>query len=68
VIARLSLQKGNEGYQVESLERPGLIPGFGRVRDIREGPDGYVYVAIDDRRGGGLTPIVRLEPDTEEES
>jgi glucose/arabinose dehydrogenase len=62
VIARLSLQGSDEGYQVESLERPGLIPGFGRVRDIREGPDGYVYVAIDDRRGGGLTPIVRLEP------
>jgi glucose/arabinose dehydrogenase len=62
VIARVALQRGERGYQVDRLERPGLIPGFGRVRDIRQGPDGYIYVAIDDRRGGGRTPIVRLEP------
>ena len=66
VIARLALERGEGDFQVERLERPGLIPGFGRVRDVREGPDGYVYVAIDDRRGGGLTPIVRLEPVTDE--
>ena len=56
------------GYQVARLERPSLLPGFARVRDIREGPDGYIYVAIDDRRGGGLTPIVRLEPAVGEDS
>jgi glucose/arabinose dehydrogenase len=67
VIARVSLERGDNGYQVERLERPGLIPGFGRVRDVREGPDGYIYVAIDDRRGGALTPIVRLEPVEDEE-
>lgn len=38
-----------------------LVQGIGRVRDVREGPDGYVYLVIDDQRGG-LTPIVRLEP------
>ena len=66
LIARLSVQGGEGAYQVERLERPGLLPGFGRVRDVREGPDGHIYVAIDDRRGGATTPIVRLEPVTTE--
>lgn len=34
---------------------------MGRVRDVRQGPDGYIYVAIE-QRGGNPTPIVRLEP------
>lgn len=67
LISRIALQRGDNGYQVERLERPGLMPGFGRVRDVREGPDGLIYVAIDDRRGGALTPIVRLEPVEDEE-
>lgn len=37
-----------------------LLRGQGRVRDVRVGPDGLVYVAIDDREA--LTPILRLEP------
>jgi glucose/arabinose dehydrogenase len=61
-IARVAITGSNGRYQVERLERPGLIPGFGRIREVREGPDGYIYVAIDDRRGRGFTPIVRLEP------
>jgi hypothetical protein len=28
---------------------------------VRQGPDGYIYLAIEDRRGAE-TPIVRLEP------
>jgi glucose/arabinose dehydrogenase len=68
LISRVAIQRTDEGYQVESLERPGLLPGFGRIRDVREGPDGYIYVAIDDRRGGALTPIVRLEPVAAEQS
>ena len=61
-MARVPLVDVGEGYQVGRLERPPLMLGFGRVRDIRQGPDGYIYVAIDDRQGGGMTPIVRLEP------
>lgn len=38
-----------------------LFEGRGRVRDIRQGPDGFIYVAIEGR-GGATTPIVRLEP------
>lgn len=38
-----------------------LLKGIGRVRDVRQGLDGYIYLAIDSR-AGGKTPIVRLEP------
>ncbi len=29
-----------------------LFSGFARFRDVREGPDGYLYVLTDQRRGG----------------
>ncbi len=61
-IERVPVAEEGEGYRAGRLERPGLLMGFGRVRDVREGPDGYVYVAIDDRTFGAPTPIVRLEP------
>jgi len=32
----------------------------GRVRDVRQGPDGFIYLALD--RDGGPGTIVRLEP------
>ncbi|MEE2648945.1 MAG: hypothetical protein VX389_03080 [Acidobacteriota bacterium] len=34
---------------------------MGRIRDVREGPDGYIYIAIDGN-GGEPTQILRLEP------
>ena len=54
-LARLTLD-GQEIKQEETLHS-----GRGRIRDVRQGPDGYIYLAIDDRQGG-LTPVVRLEP------
>ncbi len=42
-----------------------LIRGMGRMRDIQQGPDGLIYIAIDgDARGfdGKPTPILRLVP------
>jgi len=38
-----------------------ILQGMGRVRDIRQGPDGLIYVALE-ARGDDETPIVRLEP------
>ena len=32
----------------------------GRIRDVRQGPDGFIYLALD--RNGGPGTIVRLEP------
>ena len=48
-----------DGRRVMNVEQ--LYQRKGRVRDVRQGPDGYVYLAIEDN-GGAPTPIVRLEP------
>ena len=56
-VAHLSMN--DDSRQIEREET--LVWGLGRVRDVRQGPDGYIYVAIDDRQGGP-TPVVRLEP------
>jgi glucose/arabinose dehydrogenase len=40
-----------------------VYQGLGRIRDVRQGPDGFIYLAIDDR-GGAPTAIVRLVPVT----
>jgi len=60
-LTRLPLT-GDDGHQIGRLDRPHLLLGYARLRDVRQGPDGYIYLAIDDRYGGGLTSIVRLEP------
>lgn len=33
-----------------------------RIRDVREGPDGFIYIAVDSRSTSQTTPIIRLEP------
>ena len=38
-----------------------LLRGMGRIRDVRQGLDGYIYLAMDDG-DGKPTPVVRLEP------
>jgi len=53
-ISRVTL----DGFQVRNEEK--LLQGFGRIRDIRQGPDGLIYVAVDTR--GDPTPIIRLQP------
>ena len=62
------LAGGLSGQRIDLLElRDGevvreeiLLRDQGRVRDVRIGPDGLVYVAID--RRDGTSPILRLEP------
>ena len=54
-LARLTL----DGQRVTGEET--LMCGIGRVRDIRQGPDGFIYIAFDSRGGAS---IVRLEPAT----
>jgi glucose/arabinose dehydrogenase len=39
-----------------------LVPNMGRVRDVRQGLDGFIYLVIDDRDPSKPTPIYRLEP------
>ena len=43
------------------LNREALLVGELRIRDVRQGPDGYIYLAVDNRVGLP-SPIVRLEP------
>jgi glucose/arabinose dehydrogenase len=54
-IARVTL----DGQQATGEET--LLTGLGRIRDIRQGPDGYIYVAIDSQ-SDSPTSVVRLEP------
>jgi len=57
------LMSPDGSYTIVSVERPPLLQGFGRVRDVREGPDGYIYLSIDDHRNHErLSAVVRLEP------
>jgi glucose/arabinose dehydrogenase len=55
-LVRVSLI-GQDAVSEETL----LHRQLGRIRDVREGPDGLVYLALEDA-DGGPTPIVRLEP------
>ena len=38
-----------------------LVYGMGRIRDVRQGPDGLIYLAID-HRDAQPTSVLRLEP------
>lgn len=53
-LARLTLS----GAEVTAEET--LVQGFGRIRDVRQGPDGLIYLAID--ADGGPMSILRVEP------
>ena len=43
------------------LARETILPGLGRIRDVRQGLDGYIYLVTEDD-DGKPTPVVRLEP------
>ncbi|MEK0430503.1 MAG: Soluble aldose sugar dehydrogenase YliI precursor [Gemmatimonadota bacterium] len=48
-----------DGRTVKRIEN--LVQDRGRVRAIRQGLDGYLYIAFEDA-GGGPSKLVRLEP------
>ena len=57
-IARVSLSGG-----IAVTEETLLGGVLGRVRDVRQGPDGLIYLALEGDRGGSpLADVVRLEP------
>jgi len=52
----------NQPSQAEQRE-PLLLPLDIRVRDVAQGPDGYIYVATEQATGGGADGMVlRIEP------
>jgi glucose/arabinose dehydrogenase len=54
-VTRLVVQKGR------AVRHETLAHDLGRVRDVRESLDGYIYLALEDRQGAP-TSVVRLEP------
>ncbi len=56
-LARLTLTEDGVGVATEET----LLHHIGRIRDVRQGPDGYIYVALEDR-SRAPTAVVRLEP------
>ena len=54
-VARVTLN----GQMAEQSEN--LVRNQGRVRDVRQGPDGFIYLAIDSQEGKP-TSILRMEP------
>ena len=54
-LVRLTL----DGRRVINVEQ--IVQRRGRIRDVRQGPDGFIYVAFENR-DGPTTRIVRLEP------
>ncbi|MBX3133609.1 MAG: PQQ-dependent sugar dehydrogenase [Gemmatimonadaceae bacterium] len=55
VLVRLRL----DGTRV--MEEELLVQRRGRIRDVRQGPDGFIYLAMEDRMGAP-SAILRLEP------
>jgi glucose/arabinose dehydrogenase len=51
-LARLQVQDG------KIVREEKLLEGLGRIRDVREGPDGLLYLLTDQRRG----ELIRLLP------
>jgi len=43
------------------VDSENLKPGVGRIRDVRQGPDGFIYLVTEDR-DGKPTSVVRIEP------
>lgn len=56
-LARLTLDDDYKNVVVEDT----LAYGMGRIRDVRQGPDGYIYLALEDQRAEP-TRLVRLVP------
>lgn len=54
-LARLTL----DGRRVTNVET--LVQRHGRIRDVRQSPDGFIYLVIDGTNATP-TPILRLEP------
>jgi glucose/arabinose dehydrogenase len=59
-MAKLSLSRlALQDKRVANVET--MMPQVGRIRDVRQGPDGFIYLVTEDR-DGKPTSIVRMEP------
>jgi len=63
-LHRIRTAKQPDGsYTKGYTEEPPMLQGFGRIREVVQGPEGYVYLAIEDHASTGrISKIVRLKP------
>ncbi len=45
------------GNDNKAIKLENFLEGFGRIRDVVEGPDGYLYIATSNRDGRGLPAL-----------
>ena len=57
-LTRVSLEAGGTAMSEETL----LGGVLGRIREVRQGPDGFIYLTTENRGGDRLAKIFRLEP------
>ena len=50
--------------KVVTNREPLLVREY-RIRDVRQGPDGFVYIAVDNQFPGQPSNIIRLEPNAQ---
>ncbi len=56
-LSRVTLEEG------DAVSAEALLPGvLGRIREVKQGPDGFIYLTSDNREGDRLSKIFRLEP------
>ena len=56
-LTRVSLETGGTAVSEETL----LDGVLGRIREVRQGPDGFIYLTNENRGGDRLSKIFRLE-------
>ncbi len=57
-LSRVTLEEGQDAVSVELL----LGGVLGRIREVKQGPDGFIYLTSDNREGDRLSKLFRLEP------
>ena len=57
-LSRVTFVEGPTAVSAELL----LGGVLGKIRDVRQGPNGFIYLTTETRSDAGLSKIVRLEP------
>jgi glucose/arabinose dehydrogenase len=59
-LVRMAFNQPSQAERREGL----LVPLHERIRDVQQGPDGYLYVATEHASGGNASDglVLRIEP------
>jgi len=63
-LARVPVLPPDQTVPAVHISRPGpqVLSGIGEIRDVRQGPDGFIYLIVDNRRGDQTSDVMRVEP------